>query len=276
MCTSRTPLRWLCVSVVRMGWRGIRCRRSTSHWQPIATVSTSCCSGSCHCSCWGEVGCLLWRAPHVLQFKTAAFSMTHILMNSARSPNTSTALAHPSRRHNTHCSVNMFVHHCVKMFNIYTKISILKLMSTDVLMYSNLCFCETRLKEKNNHGYLHCQKYTEKWLYCWWENIWNLSKYFHSFFRITLLCRHKNCSFCFQPCLKHLSATDFLLSHQKSGLFLFFFMLFREWRTLKTNHWFCCFSYQGAITMPTLLAAGRHSQLSWLGASCLRMYLTTR
>ena len=47
-------------------------------------------------------------------------------------PNTSTALAHPSRTHNTHCSVNMFVHHCVKMFNIYTKVSILKLMSTDV------------------------------------------------------------------------------------------------------------------------------------------------
>lgn len=45
----------------------------------------------------------------------------------------------------------------------------------------------------------------------------------HSFFRITLLCHHKNCSFCFQPCLKHLNATDFLPSHQKSSLFLFFF-----------------------------------------------------
>ena len=145
-------------------------------------------------------------------------------------------------------------------------------------MSSNLYFCETRLKEKNNHGYLHCKKYTEKWLYCWWENIWNLSKYFHSFFRITLLCRHKNCCFCFQPCLKHLSATDFLLSHQKSGLFLFFLITYviQRAKDFENKSLVCCFSYQGAITMPTLLAVGCHSQLSWLGASCLRMPLTTR
>ena len=52
-----------------------------------------------------------------------------------------------------------------------------------------------------------------------------MSKYFHSFYRITLLCRHKNCSFCFQPCLKHLSyVIQRVKDFENASLVLLFFI----------------------------------------------------